>query len=294
MLFWAEEILTSSEGAGRPRHRRVAYRDGHPKSKSCLRVLRSLDHNNLPNFINAKFLRNDEPKTYDLYCASMLMLLKPWQVLHTDLKGQNESWPSALSTFLASASSEVHNMISGIQYLHASSDRDKNTSSMESGDVNFTEDDFDDDSLVSHSAVSSDEALATIIRTQTSVPEEIHGRMAIELAKRSGIFAEQQGELNDSWTITGKHKEICNAIDRDLQNLAVWKKQLEAEAKRVNEKTRCHSDVTDTGHVGLLGTEALHVDSSWACEVTMMDGQDSSKGLPLTAIDPSYLNVEQR
>jgi len=165
---------------------------------------------------------------------------------------------------------------------------------MDSGDVNFAEDDFDDDCLVSRSAVSNDDALAAIIRTQTSLPEEIHGRMAIELAKRSGIFAEQQGEHNDSWPITGKHREIHNAIGGDLQNIVVWKKQLEADAKRMNERARCHSGVNDEGRVELLGTEAFHVDSSQACEVTMMDRQDSSKGVPLTAIDPSFLNVEQR
>ncbi len=283
--------------AGRPRHDRVAYKDDHPKSKSSLRVLRCAQHNNLPNFINAKFPHDDDPQTYDHYCASMLMLLKPWHSLRTDLKRRDESWSFALSSFLATAASEVHDIISGIRYLHeshVSADHDGNISSG-SGNIEFTEDDFDDDGLVCQSR-SNEEALEAIIRTQTSLPEEIHARMAIELAKRSGIFAEEQEAVNDYWPVSGKHKEIRNAIGGDLQNLTVWRRQLEANVKRMNEKEKSHSIVNDEGCVELLSTKALDIDSFGGCEVAMIDERDAAilKALPLQAIDPSSLNDEQR
>lgn len=50
---------------GRPRHNRVFYQNLHPKSKTLLRIIRPLDHNNLPNFIGHQLPRNDDPDTYE-------------------------------------------------------------------------------------------------------------------------------------------------------------------------------------------------------------------------------------
>lgn len=45
----------------------------------------------------------------------MLMLLKPWRCLETDLKQPSQNWESA---FLSTAPVETKKILSGIQYFH--------------------------------------------------------------------------------------------------------------------------------------------------------------------------------
>lgn len=73
--FFDEE---ARRGPGRPHHTRVRYLNSHPKSRSIQRIIRAKGHRNLPNFLGRWLPRNDDEKTYDFYCACMLMLLKPW------------------------------------------------------------------------------------------------------------------------------------------------------------------------------------------------------------------------
>jgi hypothetical protein len=54
------------------------------------------------------------------YCASMLMLLKPWHSLHDDLKSPSESWETAFEHFLAGTPHKIKTILSGIQYFHDS------------------------------------------------------------------------------------------------------------------------------------------------------------------------------
>ncbi|KAG6369149.1 hypothetical protein JVT61DRAFT_1408 [Boletus reticuloceps] len=48
----------------------------------------------------------------------MLMLLKPWQDIATDLKQPAQTWESAFEMFLSTASHEIRHILSGIQYFH--------------------------------------------------------------------------------------------------------------------------------------------------------------------------------
>ena len=270
---------------------------GHPKSSTHLRVLRPMQHNNLPDFINARFPRDDDAKTYNFYCAYMLTLLKPWRVLHNDLKEEGQTWSSALSKFISEAPSKIHRIICGICYLHecrASADRDR-TRSNEGIHETFAEDDSNDEChMPSQPGESIEDALQAIIRTQTSLAEEIHGRMAIEIVKRAGIFEDEQDVANAHWPISGKHKELHNAIADDLHNLAVWQKQLEADVRRVNEKGKgkdvamCESG----GDVELLATRALNSKTAGTSDVKMIDETESEQ--LLDAIEPTSLNEEQK
>jgi len=90
-------------GPGRPRNPRVRYLTSHPKSGTVHRVIRSPGHRNLPNFLGRWFPRNDDETIHDYYCASMLVLLKPWRDLTTDLKLPTESWAASFERFYASA-----------------------------------------------------------------------------------------------------------------------------------------------------------------------------------------------
>jgi len=84
---------------GHRHHQHVPYQQIHPKWRTLQHVMRASDHNNLPNFIGRQFPCIDDPETYDFYCASMLMLLKPWHNLCSDLKGADESWSPAFEYF---------------------------------------------------------------------------------------------------------------------------------------------------------------------------------------------------
>ncbi|RDX46830.1 hypothetical protein K466DRAFT_454103, partial [Polyporus arcularius HHB13444] len=63
------------------------------------------------------FPRCDDDGTRDFYCASMLMLLKPWRRL-SDLKVPHRTWRESFEDFLATADSDTHFILDGIQYFH--------------------------------------------------------------------------------------------------------------------------------------------------------------------------------
>lgn len=105
---------------GRPRNPRIPYHSSHWKFNKKTRVFRSDGHRNLPNIIGQWFPRQDIPETYAYYCASMLMLLKPWRVLRVDLKAENQSWESALEDFITKHAQEtnVKFILSNIQFFY--------------------------------------------------------------------------------------------------------------------------------------------------------------------------------
>ena len=74
----AQDLPFSTPHRGRPRNEWVSYHREHPRSQTVYRVIRSKNHNNLPNFVGQKFPQSNDPETHSFYCASMLMLLKPW------------------------------------------------------------------------------------------------------------------------------------------------------------------------------------------------------------------------
>ncbi|KAK7000802.1 hypothetical protein R3P38DRAFT_2413109, partial [Favolaschia claudopus] len=90
----------------------------HPSHKHKQRAVRSHGHNNLPNFISKYFPRRDDPDNKESYFACMLVLLKPWRNLRTDLKSVDQSWSEAFNAFLSSATSRIHDILAGIQYFH--------------------------------------------------------------------------------------------------------------------------------------------------------------------------------
>lgn len=89
---------------GCPCHERVRYLPGHPKALTKQHIVRGANHNTLPNFIGRYFPPRDDPDEYPLYCACMLMLLKPWRCLESDLKLLSQTWESAFVDFLSTVS----------------------------------------------------------------------------------------------------------------------------------------------------------------------------------------------
>jgi hypothetical protein len=103
---------------GQRRNPCVYYLEKHPLFKSKQPIVRSTGHTNLPNFIGSYFPHRDDPKIYQFYCACMLLLLKPWRCLKTDLKLPTQTWEDSFQGFSSSAPKTIHCILSGIQYFH--------------------------------------------------------------------------------------------------------------------------------------------------------------------------------
>ena len=295
---------------GRPPNERVSYLPEHPKAKTVQRIIRSKDHNNLPNFIGQRFPRGDDPDTYEFYCASMLMLLKPWRDLHRDLKGPSETWAEAFEAFRNSTSSENRAILSGIRYLHdceTAAHEDRQRGDTVDGRRRQHEDDdgFDNDyesggnDMVTADGSLTEESLEAVIRAQTSLEEELHGHLAIELAKRAKIF-HNEGD-SDVWVICDDGQVVGNATGDDLQKLGRWRTQLEAEVARMNEADVVGGDACDIrlGRVeGIIGSnpdgrgDVLPLEQVNMSDLTR--GPASQNAEVLFPADPSTLNVDQR
>ena len=72
-----------------------------------MRVVRPVGHNTLPNLVGPSLPRNDDQERRPFYCASVLMLLKPWRDIRR-LKEQEQIWENALESFLAGATPDIH------------------------------------------------------------------------------------------------------------------------------------------------------------------------------------------
>ena len=231
-------VETQTIGRGRLRHQRVHFRANHPKSATVQRIIRGEKHNNLPNFIGRRLPRNDDPDTYDFYCASMLLLLKPWRNLATDLKGPNETWSDSFERFLSTTPKETKAILSGIQYLHEcqkATDRDIHNS-LPASRANFGDEesmDIEDEYVVEDQASDdSEDTLQAIIQSQTSLGEDLHGRLAVEFAKRAKIF--QNEDNHNTWSAQA-NSNITNATGGDVQNLLAWRTQMESDVLNINQ-----------------------------------------------------------
>ena len=102
-----------TELRGRPAHARVLYLPSHPQHKKKQRVIRPDHHRHLPNIVGRWFPKRDPTlPQYPYYCASMLMLLKPWRSLD-DLKLPGQSWVQAFEIFYERAPAAFKRIISG-------------------------------------------------------------------------------------------------------------------------------------------------------------------------------------
>ncbi|KAJ3964157.1 hypothetical protein EV361DRAFT_758776, partial [Lentinula raphanica] len=102
----------------------------------------------LPNFIGRWFPKQDDPEQLDAHCAAMLVLLKPWRCLETDLKGRTETWTQALTNFLADDDGRNQHIISGIQFFYqtkATADRLRDSEMHTAGDEGENGRDIDDE-----------------------------------------------------------------------------------------------------------------------------------------------------
>ena len=291
------------EKQGRKQNMRIPYLETHPKHNQIQRVVRTAGHNNLPNFIGRYFPRRDEPESHSLYCASMLLLLKPWRQVETDLKHPDQTWEEAFQIFSAEKDREgkkISHILAGIQYFHdcetsAAAEVEEGTRNCEPelhqnefqtlGDEDEMDIDHNNEPVESKLTL---EGLEDIIASQTPINETLHARFAIEIARRSKIFSND----DTMWPISSP-SVVGNACGDDIAQLICWRNQLESEVQRQNAAVEIISSqaVQDHGSVSLLSNQELNRNTHNS--VTPF-GPVSVSEVALTAVNPSQLRQDQR
>jgi hypothetical protein len=105
---------------GRPPSIRIPYQDVGGKGKRC-RIIRQAGHETLPRFVGRWFCRSDDDFEKDLFRASILMLLKPWRLLH-ELKDSMETFENAFEMFMLFADDKCKRVVTNIDYYYECSD----------------------------------------------------------------------------------------------------------------------------------------------------------------------------
>ena len=108
---------------GRPPNQRVLYQPGFSKTGQCC-VFQIPGHKTLPHFMGGWFPSNNRQGEKELYCASILALLKPWTNL-TELKPDIETFEEVFNSFVSTAPRETLDIIEIIQYYYECYDRAK-------------------------------------------------------------------------------------------------------------------------------------------------------------------------
>ena len=278
-------------GPGRPRNTRVRYLTSHPKSGSVHRVIRSPGHRNLPNFLGKWFPRNDDKEIYDFYCASMLTLLKPWRSLATDLKLSDETWTAAFETFLSSATPKARRALSGIQYFHeCESAVQKASASSLPYQVSPDAQIVDEESGVDHTPNRqefSEEGLALLKQANVSLREELHGHMAIELARHLGIF----GNEKHAW-IVNQCSVPLNATQDDLARISMWLNLLQSAVENSTKASNTTPSASVNTNTATVERSTLPGDSPIDMPAAiLLQSATSEQALP--AVDPGHLKPDQ-
>jgi PIF1-like helicase len=289
-------------GPGRPRSQRISYLDNHPKSEVIQRVLRSRNHNNLPNIIGPWFPRRDDPKIYPFYCASMLMLLKPWRDLKKDLKSTSQSWEEAFHDFVKNSPDKIRNVLSNIQYLHdceeaAKAKRDDADIPVDHADGGYFgglaggDGDFDlEEDVTNHVHEITEDDINTLRESQTSWREELHGRQAVEIAKQAHIFPNDQS----MWSVTGR--PMANAMGDDLRRLEEWKAQMKKDVIKQNTSEQETLGITANAHSDGAARVTMATDTTNTSPSQAVQESDTNifgPEAPLMPVDVSNLDAEQ-
>lgn len=212
---------------GRPRSERVLNTPESGRTAVC-RVIRQAGHETLPQLIGRWLPSKNDQDQAQLYAASILMLLKPWNTLR-QLKNDTEDFSSALEKFLQSAPQKTLDIISNIQYFHncaKSANREPNYPPAVNVEDDTQLEDFGAGPLgdldVTHNL--SEEDVITAQEKRWPVRETRHGETAMAIAEDVGIFSDVPIE-----TVFLPPKQIANFDD--MTTYQRWEKLVKS-AKR--------------------------------------------------------------
>jgi hypothetical protein len=292
-----EKKITKSQTLARGAQNHVPYMSNYHKNAHCFRVIRRAGHRNLPNFVGRFFPRNDDPSTYEFYCASMLTLLKPWRHLNADLKPIDATWEQTFQMFLTSASDIVLRVISGIQYFHecdlAAKSKKEHRTAFDSFvnrsaeyDAETREQDYDgSETAEERTSTITEEDLKECLANSTPIREQLHATNALAIAEHVGIFS----SLQSTWIVHPCNR-LRNAEEADFKLLSQWQLHIEKEVERVNNINALQSESSEESIPSQGNVQAISPDSlSQGPSVVLIQSE-----VEIPSMNPNGLNREQR
>ena len=238
----------------------------------------------------------------------MMMLLKPWRNVKTDLKESSQSWEDAFQEFLDGAPAKITSILSGIQYYHQCRwSAKQQAQEYEGWDDSITAD--TDETQTNSGNVSglldaqtqiTEERLWVLQSSQKITMEDLHAFSAIESARLARLFEERNAE---AWTEAEKRSncpvDLQFALggrwceNADLQNMIQWKSQMEADVQRLNPDFDAtsfpYADEEDLGTVIRLDEMTNAITE----EPGISYLQEHRAEEVLSAVDPSMLHYDQ-
>lgn len=226
---------------GRPRNQRVKYTDTHPARDKKIRIVRTIGHNNIPNFVGQYFAkRHENDELNDFFYASMLLLLKPWRNLATDLKPQSDTWHQTFHNFFESASIHTKNIIENIQFFHTCHAAANAARDNANGDIDvfnptesvtepnetmneFLADENHDDTAQSGGIQMTEEALLVLKNTLRPQREDEWGHLAVSAAQ-GGRLLPYEKKKRWNFSVNPALETIQTPVD--LSNLQYWQGQI--------------------------------------------------------------------
>jgi hypothetical protein len=292
-----DKIIKKSETLARGAPNYVPYMSNYHKNKQCFRVIRRAGHRNLPNFVGRFFPHNDDPSTYEFYCASMLTLLKPWRHLDADLKPTDATWNQIFQSFLTSASDVVLHIISGIQYFHEcdlaarSKQEDRTGTALDSFvnrsaeyDAESMVQDYDNYETAQEFSTITEEDLKERLANAIPIRERLHATNALTIAEHVGIFS----SLQSSWCVHPSNR-LRNAEEADFLLLSQWQLHMEKEVERVNSVNGLQlseESASTQGNVQIVSFDSL----SLTCPSVILIQSE----MEMPSVNPDGLNKDQR
>lgn len=272
---------------GRPLHVHSEYLPAHPKSGKRMRVVRAAGHNTLPNVLGPFFERSDRPETYDLHCASMLALLKPWRSV-TELPASGSNWANSLEAFKTSASPCAKRILSGVDFYYQSSEAALDQSQLDGiGGGLMLETGTGDASTSDDEMLLADEMeLLGMDLGKSGAPkltgEELHGLRAVEIGQNSGILHAKAIWDVSPWSTESMqhnaHSEVAN-----------WARSLALTATA--ERAARMNMVSPLADVDVAGASVNLDDPE---DLGLVFNLANPQPAPIPDIEVKHLNAEQR
>jgi hypothetical protein len=275
---------------GRLRNQRVLYRQGYTKVGRC-RIFRTDGHETMPHFVGRWFPRNDRPREREIYCASVLTLLKPWSDL-SDLKTYEETFEEVFERFTVTASKKTKDIIENIQYYYECYDGAKRQ--QEAGiegtertvdyEIESRPEDLTSDALnFQHEVIDiTEDDIELAYQCRGSMRDRLHAEVAMNTAIEYGVFSEIKEH-----TVFKPTAE--RAATEELEKFQSWGEQLKMITRRE----------TDEGGPGIFAsvdgaapTSSITTSNAWVEGVQRRSSDNRNARSDQTKRD--MLNEDQR
>lgn len=285
----APQSAGSARGRGRPPNDAFRYLEGHPKfEKMCCR-LRSVGHNTLPTIQGKHFLPRSEDDA--LYCASMLMLLKPWRNPR-DLKPELATWKESFQLFIANSDKRVLDIIHNIEYYYQTSDaasRERDVQRSEGGEVyGGAEEESEMEDMegpgMDIGEFDSDAEDEIVKGWEENNAEFLHGVNAIRVGSNTGVFGCDGSEISS-------RVEARVGSGDDYRNVIEWQARLNETGAGSEEANDVDFNMLDEGAV----ERVQHVVAEALGSVNYLgaDGGEVAEDV-ISSVNPCDLFEEQR